>query len=169
MARMLLSCPVGRPLLRFLSRWLAAALILFVIAYAGVMVSRELGHRRASAPAPGQLVANGVVALYFHGHYRCDTCDRIERFTRDAIDENFAGEMGRRELAWRSVNTDILANAHFTEEFHLVTRTVIIAKTQDGFIREWKKLDRVWDLVGDEAAFKAYVAGEISAYLGEAR
>ncbi|HPA16877.1 MAG TPA: nitrophenyl compound nitroreductase subunit ArsF family protein [Verrucomicrobiae bacterium] len=146
--------------------WLTAALLLFLVAYAGVMISKEKGIRSTIAPLPGQLVADGVVVFYFHGHYRCDSCDRIEQFTREAIAENFRAQMASGAVAWRSVNTDIAGNAHFTEEYQLVTRTVVVVRTRDGTVRSWKKLDRVWDLLGEGDGFKRYIADEVAGYLG---
>ena len=147
------------------ARWLTAALLLFLLAYGGVMISKELGRGNTAIPAPGQLVADGVVVYYFHGRYRCATCDRIERFSRRAVQENFGREIASGHVAWRTVDTDVTSNAHFTKEYLLTTRTVVVVRTRAGAKPVWKKLDRVWDLVGDEAAFKRYVANEVFEYL----
>jgi hypothetical protein len=32
----------------------------------------------------------------------------------------------------------------------------------------WKRLDKVWDLIGDQQAFEKYVRDEVRAYLGDA-
>ncbi len=152
-----------------LKRWLAAALFLFLIGYAAILVSREIGHGTGVAPPPGEMVRDGVAVLYCHGHYRCDTCDRIERLTRETVRENFGEALARGAIAWRSINTDLPANAHFTKDYGLVTRTVVLVRTRGGIADEWKKLDRVWDLVDDEAGFKRYVRDEIAGYKGRAK
>jgi len=117
------------------------------------------------APQPGEIVSDGVVVFYFHGHFRCATCDRIERFTRECVARAFPAQAARNAVAYRAVNTDIPANAHFTERYRLATRTVVIVRMEGRVERHWKRLDRVWDLVGDEVAFKRYVRDEILAYL----
>lgn len=159
--------PDPRPVAPSWNRWLSAALLVFLLAYAGVMISKELARDSAVAPTAGHLLSDGVVVFYFHGHFRCDTCDRIERFTQQALTENFGPEMTRGKIAWRSVNTDIAANAHFTRDYQLSTRTIVMVRTRGGADDEWKKLERAWDFVGDARAFKRYIAAEVGAYLGE--
>ena len=45
---------------------------------------------------------------------------------------------------------------------------VVLAKMKAGQVQEWKRLDKVWGLVGDKPAFAAYVRDEIKQMLGDA-
>lgn len=146
-------------------KWITAALLLFMAVYVVSMISKEFLVENIVAPQPGEIVSDGVVVFYFHGHFRCATCDRIERFTRECVARAFPAQAARNAVAYRAVNTDIPANAHFTERYRLATRTVVIVRMEGRVERHWKRLDRVWDLVGDEVAFKRYVRDEILAYL----
>ena len=106
-----------------------------------------------------------VVAQYFHGTTRCDTCRAIEALTREALGTGFSKELETGRLELRSINVDEPANGHFVEDYQLTTRTVVIARFKDGKQGEWKRLDQVWQLVGDRDAFITYVQAETRSLL----
>ena len=101
-----------------------------------------------------------VVAQYFHGTTRCDTCRAIEALTREALGSEFSEELKTGKLELRTINVDEPANGHFVEDYQLSTRTVVIARFKDGKQGEWRRLDQVWQLVGDREAFINYVQSE---------
>ena len=45
---------------------------------------------------------------------------------------------------------------------------VVLSDFRDGKERDWRDLDEVWGLVGDKAAFLAYVERETRDFLAEA-
>ena len=47
-----------------------------------------------------------VVAIYFHGTTRCETCKAIEAFTREALGSGFDEEIKNGKLELRAVNVD---------------------------------------------------------------
>jgi len=51
------------------------------------------------------------------------------------------------------------------KDYELYTKSVVLSETKNGKEVRWKNLDKVWTLLGDEAAFKKYVRDEVSAYL----
>lgn len=106
-----------------------------------------------------------VVAQYFHGTTRCDTCRAIEALTREALGTGFSEELKTGRLELRAINVDEPANGHFVEDYQLTTRTVVIACFKDGKQGEWKRLDQVWELVGDRDAFIKYVQAETRSLL----
>ena len=101
-----------------------------------------------------------VVAQYFHGTTRCDTCRAIEAFTREALETGFNEELKTGRLEIQSINLDESANGHFVEDYQLTTRTVVISRFEDGKQEKWKRLDQVWNLVRDKKAFLNYVQTE---------
>jgi hypothetical protein len=101
-----------------------------------------------------------VIALYFHGTTRCDTCRAIEALTRKALETGFSKELKTGKLELRSINVDEPANGHFVEDYQLSTRTVVIARFKDGEQAAWKRLDQVWQLVKDKETFIDYVQAE---------
>ena len=126
---------------------------------------------RASAQEPNEgavsdAVADGVVAMYFHGNARCATCRKIEAYADEAITQGFVDELESGRLAWRVVNIDESANKHFIEDFQLVTRSVVLVEYRNGEILRWENLDKVWQLVRSKDKFVSYVDGETREFLG---
>ena len=125
----------------------------------------------ASAQEPNEgavsdAVADGVVAMYFHGNARCATCRKIEAYADEAIAQGFVDELESGRLMWRVVNIDESANKHFIEDFQLVTRSVVLVEYRDGKVLRWENLDKVWQLVRSKDKFVSYVDGETREFLG---
>jgi len=107
-----------------------------------------------------------VIAYYFHGNMRCTTCRKIEAYTEESLQGGFPEELKSGKLEWRVVNVEEPGNGHFVQEYNLSTRSVILADSWNGEQEQWKNLSRVWELVGDEQAFMAYIRGETADFLG---
>ena len=111
-------------------------------------------------------VADGVVAMYFHGNARCATCKKIEAYADEAIAQGFVDELESGRLTWQVVNIDESANKHYIEDFQLVTRSVVLVEYRDGKVLRWENLDKVWQLVRSKDKFVSYVDGETREFLG---
>ena len=74
-------------------------------------------------------------------------------------------ELKSGQLIWRTVNTDGKENKHFTEDFQLVTKSVVLAEYRDGKVERFKNLKLVWQLVGDEDGFIRYVRNQTRTFL----
>lgn len=105
---------------------------------------------------------NATVVYYFHGTQRCMTCNKIEELARSAVEEGFAEELDAGRLRFESVNVDDAANEHFIRDFQLTARTVVVAKGKD-----YQRLDKTWQLVHDEDAFRKYAQEHIAAMLAK--
>ena len=120
----------------------------------------------AAAPKPTTVAeapaSAGVRVYYFHGATRCATCKTIEAYAHETVAAAFAPELKAGSLEWAVVNVDEPANQHFTRDFQLYTRSVVVVDAKDP--KRFKVLDRVWQLVGDKAAFQKYVEQEIRAF-----
>jgi len=108
-----------------------------------------------------------IVVYYFYGKKRCDTCRTIEAYTREAVETRFAPMIQSGSVEWRSLNVELAENEHFVKDFELVSRTVVVAEVKGGRPARWKKLDQIWDLVGDKPAFLDYIRDEVRGYAGE--
>lgn len=118
------------------------------------------GTAAGSAETAGQ-----VVAYYFHGNSRCATCRAIEQYSHEAITTGFQDDLANGRIEWRVVNTDEQENAHFIDDFQLVTKSLVLAEVRGEEVVRWKNLDKVWRLVRDQEGFAAYVQEETSAFL----
>jgi hypothetical protein len=105
-----------------------------------------------------------IVVYYFHGDKRCSSCLQIESITKEAIDSAFAGAMRDSLLTWRVINTDEDQNKHFILDYQLFTKSVIVSDWRNGKELRWKNLEKVWEFLGNETAFKKYVIDEIQVY-----
>ena len=120
----------------------------------------------AAPPQPTTVVeapaSPGIRVYYFHGTTRCATCKTSEAYAHETVASAFAPELQAGSLEWTVVNVDLPANQHFTRDFQLYTRSVVVVDAKDP--KRFKVLDRVWQLVGDKAAFQKYVEQEIRAF-----
>ena len=108
-----------------------------------------------------------ITAYYFYTTFRCASCLTIEKWTQEAISQEFEETLSSGRLQFSLVNIQKPENARFIEEFQLYTKSVVLVETEGDATVRWKNLDRVWRLLGDEKAFKQYVAGELTAFLAE--
>jgi len=112
-----------------------------------------------------ELAADGLVAIYFHGNVRCPTCRSIESYAHDAIADQFGEELAASRLSWRVINYELPENNQFVDEFQIVAPSVVLVARQNNTTTNWENLDRVWELVGDQAAFAAYIQQEVEKQL----
>jgi len=116
--------------------------------------------KAAAAAAP--TTSAGTLVYYFHGSTRCATCKTIEAYAHETVATAFAPELKAGSLEWKTLDVDDPANQHFVRDFRLYTRSVVVVDAKDP--KRFKVLDRVWQLVGDKAAFQRYVEQEIRAF-----
>lgn len=111
------------------------------------------------------LVTDKVIVYYFHGHSRCGSCMTIERYTRESVEAAFAKELKSGQIEFRSINVELPFNNHYVNDYKLYTKSVIVSDIAQGKEQRWKNLQKVWELLHSEKAFKAYVKNEAAAYL----
>ena len=144
-------------------------LLLFVATSVVFLVVKE--SRNDPSPAESQAAANTPAALapgtehvvavyYFHGDFRCKKCLAMEAYTRDAVQKMLADQIGAGTVQWRVANFDQKENEHFVQDYALTASAVVVVEMEGSKARRWKNLDKIWDLVGDEASFKKYIVAE---------
>jgi len=108
-----------------------------------------------------------VIAYYFHRTFRCPTCLAIEANTAKTIDDNFWQRVAEGNLKWMPLNLDDPGGEKFEKQFDISVSTLVIARMQNDQVVKYKKLEKVWQLVGDDRAFSEYVKNEIDEYLND--
>jgi hypothetical protein len=108
--------------------------------------------------------ANVDIVYYFMTTQRCTSCMKIEAYTKEAIEKGLAESLKKRDLVWRMVNVDESGNAHFIKDYQLFTKSVVLVKIRDGKQVNWKNLDKVWPLLGDQNQFVAYIINEVKSF-----
>ncbi|QDU89267.1 hypothetical protein Pla175_26550 [Pirellulimonas nuda] len=146
----------------------AAALLLFVALSVVILVRREVREPTASeaASAAEQLPDDALVVYYFHSDTRCPTCQTIESYAHDAVQAAFAEEIAENKVVWKVVNYERPENRRFAADYEIVSPTVVLVRTANGEVADWRNLMRVWELVGDRDAFTQYIQGATRSMLG---
>ena len=106
-----------------------------------------------------------TIVYYFHGNMRCRTCNKIETYTKEAVNAGFAGELRDGLLEIRIINTDKSENEHFIKDFQLTNRAVVLVRSKGEKLGKWKNLDRIWLLVRKKEAFQSYISDELRGFM----
>ena len=108
-----------------------------------------------------------VIAYYFHRTVRCTTCLAIEANARRVIDEDFSQQVAEGRLIWIPYNLDEPDGKGIQEEFGVFGSTLVLSRVDGGNNTEYKKLEKVWDFIGDSVKFDNYVRTEVQQFLNE--
>jgi hypothetical protein len=122
----------------------------------------------ARAQSQPSVPGRTVVAYYFYGNFRCQTCRKIEAFSGEAVKSGFPEDLKAGRLEWRAINVEEPGNEHFIQNYQLFSKSLVLVAKEGSKQTRWKNLQKVWTLVGDKEAFIQYVQDEIRAYLGGA-
>lgn len=98
---------------------------------------------------------------YFHATGRCNSCLKIEKYTRSAIENGFKDELKSGKIVFKMVNIDEPENKHFIKDYELYTKSVIVQQIKKGKPAKWENLDQVWDLLDNETQFSLYIQDEV--------
>jgi hypothetical protein len=137
-------------------RWFSVALLL------AATVGAATAAQNPSVPATvAKETKEFVIAYYFHGTVRCETCLKIEKQAREAIERKFPMEISAKRLVFRSVNYDKPENAHFLKHYTLSCPSLVLVRQKGGKDEEWKLLDKTWEHVENPVQFNDYVDQEV--------
>jgi hypothetical protein len=114
-----------------------------------------------TARAPAQQ----VIAYYFHGTVRCETCLLIERLAKNAVEQEFSAELAENRLVFTPVNYERPENTHFLTDYRLPCPSLVLVKRRDGKDESWKLLADTWQLVLEPVKLNAYVETEVRNFL----
>lgn len=142
-------------------------LIAFMIAVCFIF-----GSFPAAASQPNPATADDVsnentqfIAYYFYTSKRCASCYRLEEWAETAIKNHFKKEIENGRLEWKTVNVDKPGNKHFTKDFNLYSKSLVIVKQNDGETVHWKNLDKVWQLLKHKDKYFDYVTTELREFM----
>jgi hypothetical protein len=118
-----------------------------------------------AAASDVEAVSDGLLVYYFHSNTRCPTCQSIESQAKETVQIHFASQLGSGQMILKILNYEQPAAKPLALKFDIQMPVVVLAKMKDGQVLDWKRLDKVWALVGDKPAFARYVRGEIEGML----
>lgn len=140
-------------------------LLLFVGASLGIGLMDTIrpdthgGDPTPTIPMVTDVTKGKLIAYYFHGTHRCETCTTMEAFAHVALEQ----KINEGQVSWRVVNYDLSVNKALREEFKIVGPTLVLLDPSSG--GRWKNLTGVWDHAEDKPAFVAYVRSELDAFM----
>ncbi len=145
---------------------LTIALLGFVAVSVVAMVWKEtrpspVAQRLVEADATGAK----LIAYYFHGKVRCVTCNEIESSAREAIETGFRPELDAGRIEWRVINYEEPGNEQYATDYQLAAPCVVLASMRDGRQESWTSLPEVWELVGDQPAFRRFIHERVAQQL----
>ena len=153
-----------------LKRVVTAALLLFIAVAVVTAVMKSspesnlpatsVSHDESLDAAEATAPADGLTAIFFHGETRCPTCRKIEDYAHKALEQEFADEIRKGEIEWRTANYDDPANKQLAVNYKVYSSTVVLVRVAEGKTTDWRNLEQVWDFVDEEDAFKQYVQAE---------
>ena len=126
---------------------------------------KSLSDKPVPRPLAELVEKNTDVVCYFMNSQRCSNCYKIEAYTKQAVDDNFSGEIENGSLSWIIINVDEPENRRYIEDYGLYTKSVVLVRVRDGKEAEWKNLDQVWSLLGNKDRFQAYITDEVGSFL----
>jgi hypothetical protein len=106
------------------------------------------------------------IAYYFYTSKRCGPCKRIEKWAKEAIEQNFEDEIAAGKLQWRAVNVEKPGNKHFVRDFQLHTKSLVIVRQKNGEPADFTNLEKVWRLYRDKEKYFDYVASRTRQFMG---
>ena len=121
-------------------------------------------------PSPQTTIKAGdakVIAYYFHGTYRCSTCQTIEKYSKEAIEQYFANELKNGTLEFTPINVEEAENRHYVQDYQLFSKSLVISLVKQDKEVTWKNLTDVWKHVRDKDRFYQYVKEEVGKFLKE--
>jgi hypothetical protein len=141
---------------------------LLMIAATAVAFAAEKPDAKPALPATTTTNAPSaqVIAYYFHGTVRCETCQKIEKQAREVIEQQFKAELAAQWLVFKPVNYDLPENAHFLQDYKLPCPSLVLVRRKDGQDDQWKLLGDTWKLVEDTAKCDWYVEEQTRKLLG---
>jgi len=139
---------------------LKSLLIVTVMVFVGILTVSNIRSQEQDKNK-----TNYVKVIYFHGENRCSSCLKIEKYSSEAVNNQFKKELDQGKVNWSVINFDEDKNKHYTDDYQLFNQTLIVAKYQNGKQVKWKACDKVWELLGDRKKFDKYIKDEVNKYL----
>jgi len=82
--------------------------------------------------AQSQETKDRVEILYFHGKQRCATCMAIEKNAKEAIEMQFADELKKGTVVFKTIDISKPENEKIAEKYEVTWSSLFISKWKDG-------------------------------------
>ncbi|MEI6425597.1 MAG: nitrophenyl compound nitroreductase subunit ArsF family protein [Lentisphaerota bacterium] len=133
-------------------------LLAFVLISIGYAIGKHSTMRLVgkSDTLTGNVKSGQYLRVYYtHANVRCETCNKIEKKTRELLESKFKNELDSGRIEWQLVNFQ--ENDAFAKEFDVTASGVIAVLMNGDKVVDYERLDGVWPLLSDLPAFNAYL------------
>jgi hypothetical protein len=111
---------------------------------------------------PSQAPRTAVCTCFLNEH-PCESSRRLEAWTKDALEAAFPADLQSGRLTFRSINYDRKEDAHYLKDYALPFQSIVLQDGADP--KRWERLDKLWELIGDQEAFRKYVQERTGKFL----
>ncbi|MGM9700642.1 MAG: nitrophenyl compound nitroreductase subunit ArsF family protein [Prevotella sp.] len=77
-------------------------------------------------------VKNYVEVVYFHGKQRCPTCMAIEKYAREVVENDFAGEKKKGKVVFKIVDFSTKEGEKIARDYHVTWSSLYINQWKNG-------------------------------------
>jgi hypothetical protein len=133
-------------------------LLAFVLVSIGFAIGKHTALRTAGkidTPAGNAKSGQYLRVYYTHANVRCETCNNIEKKTRELLESKFKKELADGRIEWRVVNFQ--ENEAFAKEFDVTTSGVVAVLMDGNRVADYERLDEVWTLLSNTPEFNSYL------------
>jgi len=144
-------------------------LVVYLKALFCLLAAAPMAYAQAPAKTPEKSVApaaHRLIVYYFYNNYRCPSCKKIEAYTSQTVKTKFADDLKKGLITWQAVNVDEPDHKHFIKDYRIFTKQIVLVEMKKGSPTRWKNLDKIWELLGNQEKFQAYIESEIQAFRG---
>jgi len=117
--------------------------------------------KKNSTPTKAQIKNEKIIVYYFYSKPRCVSCKKIESYTKKAVEE-----LNNKKVEYLTIDIGNPVNKHYSTNYKLFTKAVVISKQKNGKEIKWKNLDAIWTKLNNEKEFKSYIITEIKNFGG---
>jgi hypothetical protein len=138
---------------------------MILIICSGLMLLTSCQNKNAGTELLSEKTSPEVFVFYFHRTVRCSTCLEIEAGAAKVIKENFSQFLADGFIKWVPFNIDDEGGDEFAKQFDVNSNTLVVAKISKDRTLAYKKLEDVWQHVGNTEKFSKYVTDEINIFI----
>jgi thiol-disulfide isomerase/thioredoxin len=135
--------------------------VLAIIAVSLIFASEAIAAGNVATNSTAQIKNEKIIVYYFYSKPRCVSCKKIEAYTQKAVEE-----FKNKKVTYTAIDLDNTANKHYSEQYKLFTKSVVLSKQKNGKETKWKNLGEIWTKLGNEQEFKTYITTEIKKFGG---
>ncbi len=101
-----------------------------------------------------------IEVIDFHGNRRCFSCQTIEKFAKETLEEFFQPELRDGKITFKSINVEETQNKEIVQKYQARGSSLFIDVIKEGN-DNISEDTQVWRLVRDEQAYKKYFKEKI--------